>query len=309
VTVVDVEKGDLLPDQTILVEGELIRRIAPRAELPVPAAARTIEAAGLFVIPGLVDAHVHYVDPETYGPMFIANGVTLVRDMGGPTESVVAMRDRLQRREMLGPEMVVTGAILDGDPPIWPFSETCPTPERAREAVRKLIGLGVDQLKVYSLLPRESYFAILDEARKAGIKAVGHVPDSITLEDAVEAGQASVEHLTGFPGLIARLTGKAEESRPNFRQAFSFWNFYPKVDRDGLKVALAKLKSSGAVQCPTLVVIRGIGRGGEPDVSKDPRLQYVSPMFRAMWNSDRYKFATWAKAAFTNMQALVGDLH
>ena len=75
--------------------------------------------------------------------------------------------------------MVVTGAIIDGDPPVWPFSEKCKTAEDGRAAARKLAAAGVDQLKVYSRLPREAYFAILDEAKKLGKKAVGHVPESV----------------------------------------------------------------------------------------------------------------------------------
>jgi hypothetical protein len=157
VTVVDVEAGRLVPGQTVVVEGETIRSMGPAASTPAPAGAEIVDGTGLFVIPGLIDSHIHYIDRETYGYLFIANGVTFVREMGNDTETALALRADLRSGELLGPDMIVTGAILDGDPPVWPFSEKCPTAELGRAAVRKLKERGVDQIKVYSRLPRESY--------------------------------------------------------------------------------------------------------------------------------------------------------
>ena len=92
-TVIDVEAGEVRPGRTVLIEGETIVKIGPQAEVQPPAGARVVDGAGLFLMPGLIDAHVHYVDPDTYGPLHVANGVVLVREMGNATDD----RDRPPR--------------------------------------------------------------------------------------------------------------------------------------------------------------------------------------------------------------------
>ncbi len=94
ITVIDVEAGRAIPARTVVIENGKIARIADAAS-PAPAAGEILDGTGLFLIPGLFDAHVHYGNsPDTYGPLCIAHGVTFVRDMAGDTESIVALRDR-----------------------------------------------------------------------------------------------------------------------------------------------------------------------------------------------------------------------
>src|SRR5262245_16514684 len=208
VTVVDVERGAHVADQTVLLDDDKITAVGTRAATAVPAGARTIDGQGRFLLPGLVDAHVHLVVPAAFGPAFVANGVTLARDMGQTTSSAVHMREQFATGQITGPEVVVTGAIVDGPKPVWPFSEACPDADAAREAVRKLKGEGVDFIKVYSLLPADAWRAALDEAGKVGLRAIGHVPNTVSLMDTVAAGQLSVEHLTGCERLVAELAGQ-----------------------------------------------------------------------------------------------------
>ena len=204
VTVVDVEKGKAVPGQTVIVAGERIETIAATEAIEVPAGAEVIEGQGLYLMPGLVDAHVHFFDPEVFGRLMIASGVVLVRDMGMPTEDVLPLRDELDRGDVLGPEMVATGALLDGVPPLVPdISIGVATTEDGREAVRQQATAGVDMIKVYSRLEKDTFLAILDEAQKLGLKAVGHVPESIYIEEAAAAGLSSSEHLFGFGKVIA----------------------------------------------------------------------------------------------------------
>lgn len=187
--VVDVEKGVLLPNRTVIISGDRIEKIAEKQKVKVSGTAYFIDGNGLYLMPGLVDAHVHFLDPESFGPLMAANGVVLVRDMGNSTQQAIATRDRLNRGEMLGPEMVTTGRILDGVPPfVPPVSTGVNTPEKGREAVRRLAAAGVDQIKVYSGLEKDVYLAIVDEAHKNGLKPVGHVPETVYIEEAAAAG-------------------------------------------------------------------------------------------------------------------------
>ena len=109
VALVDVEKGIVLPDQTVIINDGLIQAVGPRAELSAPEGTHVIDGRGLYLMPGLVDAHVHYFDSAVFGRVLIANGVLLVRDMGQPTEQALKLRDSLNRGEMIGPEMIATG--------------------------------------------------------------------------------------------------------------------------------------------------------------------------------------------------------
>ena len=189
VTVLDVASGAAIDDQTVLVHGDRIERVGSRAEVMVPSTATVVDGDGLFLMPGLVDAHVHYFDSKTFSPLLIANGVTLVRDTGMANELVLPIRDDLERGHLLGPELRTAGTILDGTPPLIPvIARGVATPEEARAAVRQQAAAGVDFIKVYSRLAADAFLAILDEARTLGLRVAGHVPDSITIEAAAEAG-------------------------------------------------------------------------------------------------------------------------
>ncbi len=120
VAIVDVEHGTVVPDQTVLVVGDRIEKVGSQADVSVPSGSRSVDGRGLYLMPGLVDAHVHYYDPPVFGRLLIANGVVLVRDMGLPTDTILKVRDALNQGETLGPEMVATGAVLDGTPPLIP---------------------------------------------------------------------------------------------------------------------------------------------------------------------------------------------
>ncbi len=286
VTVINVERGVAVPGQWVVVSGERITGVFDGAPA-MKAAKRTIDGRGQFLIPGLIDSHVHYVDRETYGRLFIASGVTLVRDMASDTDQVIALREQLRSGEMLGPRMICTGAIIDGKPPIWPFSYPCETPEEAREAVRALKKAGVDMVKVYSKLQPEVYRAACEEAKAQGLHAVGHVPESVTLADALAAGQYTNEHLMGFPGLIASMLPEAE--RPAERGLFktsAVWAKYSMIDLAKLRAQLETLRPMA--QCPTIVVMQGIGSIATGEGPKDPRTEFVSAAMTAFWSGEQY---------------------
>src|SRR5688572_17878933 len=138
VTVIDVEAREALGGRAVLLRGERIEEIRTEPFQP-PAGMREIDGAGLYLLPGLVDAHVHYSSaPSNYGPLLVANGVTLARDTGSDTRVILGLRDSLARGESVGPELVCTGAIVDGAKPVWPFPKACAPPDEARAAVREL---------------------------------------------------------------------------------------------------------------------------------------------------------------------------
>ena len=303
VTVVDVERGIARPNHTVLLRAALIDSVGPTGDVDIPERSTTIRAEGLFAIPGLFDAHVHYIDPDTFGPLFVAHGVTAVREMGNDTTTILTLREELSAGRRLGPTIFAAGAIIDGKPPVWPFSEACDTPEEGRAAVRKLAAQGVDFIKVYSLLEKDVYEAILDEARALDLRVAGHVPRAVTIDVALAAGQQSVEHLDGIAAALAAL---AEVDRSDGFQLL------PELPEERVTDFLRKLAEGKMYQCPTLVVLDRISRMDTGTLQEDPLLAYVPQSLRGFWESSRSRYEAASERCRTDlphMHALVGKMH
>jgi len=287
VTVIDVEAGVPRPGQTVLVRGERVDEIGPSDDVSVPSDAVIIDGRGLFLMPGLCDAHVHFVDPEVFGRVMVASGVLFARDTGMPTSDALEIRDSLRRGLLTGPEIVVTGAILDGDPPLIPaISVTAATPQAARAAVRQLATAGVDMIKVYSCLDRDSLFAILDEADALGLKVVGHIPESVSIRDAASAGLACSEHFFGFERLIGELLGlPVRREYVGMGADAGYLLRLGDVDAQTMARALGQLRESGLTVCPTVNVFK-VGVHTSQFQSGDfPLNEYISPMVLELWRS------------------------
>ncbi len=193
---IDVVTGRRLRRQTVLIAGD---RIVGVGRLPVPRGTTVIDATGKYVVPGLVDMHVHSLgDEHVSPPLYLATGVTTVREMAGVDPALYDWRDRIEAGTLLGPRMVVASRIIDGDPTLWDptlmQALVVDTPGEARAAVRRVHADGADFVKVYSRLNKVAYLAIIDEARKLGLTVHGHGPDNITTQDVSNAGQRSIEH-------------------------------------------------------------------------------------------------------------------
>jgi len=311
VAVVDVEAGRLVPDQTIVVTGEVIQAVGPRPEVAVPAGSAVIDGRGLYAIPGLVDAHVHYLDPEVFGRVLLANGVLLVRDMGQPTEQALYLRGALNRGDMLGPEMITTGWILDGDPPLIPYMGLAvDSPDEAKAAVRAQAAAGVDEIKVYSRLKRDVFFAILAAAEQAGLKVVGHVPDSVSLEDAAAAGLGSSEHLFGFEKLVGRLLGEPVATRfVGMGAEANYLQRLDEVEPEALAAVLGRLRDSGLTVCPTVVVFKTQAHIGDIRAGSLPHGEYISAWVLDLWNSQWAGQSDIPDAIWQNWVQLVRQLN
>jgi imidazolonepropionase-like amidohydrolase len=287
VTIVDVERGTLNENMDIIVVGESIAEITPTPAANLPDHATVVDGHGAFVIPGLFDAHVHYVDPATFGRLMIANGVLFVREMGNPTNEAINVRDKLAAKEILGPEMITTGSVLDGAPPAIPqIAVPCATAEEGREGVRRQVAAGVDQIKVYSGLEKQVFLAIADEAHRRGIKIVGHVPESVYIEDAANAGMASAEHLFGFGKIIARQLGEQVAlSTKGMGTDVPYFLRLNEIPKDNFQNALSRVRSTCMHVCPTLVVFKHGAHMKAILADKYPGLEYASPMLRGMWRA------------------------
>jgi hypothetical protein len=288
VSIVDVENGVTVPGQTVILNGEQIERIGMQGEISIPQDAKIVDGQGLYLMPGLVDAHVHYCDAPVFGRVLIANGVLLIRDMGMPNEYILPLRDELNQGENLGPEMVATGRMLDGEPPLIPsIALGLNTPEEGRTAVRQQAEAGVDMIKVYSNLHQDVFLAILSEAERSGLKVVGHVPDSIYIEDAAAAGLRSSEHWFGFEKVIAKLLGEPLQlTYTGMGSQADFLQRLDEVDPVALLETYRRLRASGLTVTPTVVTYKNWPDPGMLDLESMKGGEYISQNLLSSWQSE-----------------------
>src|SRR5215467_8495847 len=180
VTVVDTETGKELQDRTVTISGDRISEVKDSKDTKLPAGAKIVDGSNKYLIPGLWDMHVHFTRLDSTLPLYIASGVTGVREMFGPPDAN-KFRAELAAKHLIAPHLYLASPIVDGKPPVWPDSIAVGTADEARKAVDEQKQRGADFIKVYSLLSREAYFAIVDEARRQNIPVGGHVPNSITV--------------------------------------------------------------------------------------------------------------------------------
>ena len=288
VTVIDATGGPAQAHRTVIVRDGKIEEIGSSAGgVGGKLSGVHIDGGGKFLIPGLWDMHVHLVfgdwfphGKEVTLPLFIANGITGVRDMGGELEVLQQWRKEIAAGTLIGPRMVISGPMLDGPQPRFPSSVAIATPEDGRRAVDDLKRRGADFIKLQSLIPREAVFAIAEEARKQGISFVGHVPDSVRASEASNAGQKSFEHLIGI------FEGSSPLEDEFLKGAKTQGQFLSTYDPRRAAALFALLAKNHTWQCPTLVWERGGNLIDQTDFAHDTRAPYAP----AYW-----KDVTWRR--------------
>jgi len=281
VTVIDTAGGPAKPNMTVVIEGDRIAAVGATAVTKVSKGARVLDGTGKFLIPGLWDMHIHTFfgdwvpgGKEVTLPLFIANGITGVRDMGSDLEPILAARRDVASGALLGPRMIISGPMLDGPKSQFPAAIAIATPEDGRRAVVMLKGRGVDFIKIQSYVPREAYFAIADECHRQNIAFEGHVPDAIRASEAADAGQKSFEHLIGvFEGSSTIEDDLMKGPKGPAR----FLDTYDAAHEAALIQLLAKKQ---VWQCPTLYWERGQWLVDAIDVTKDPDGKYAPASWR-----------------------------
>lgn len=314
VTLIDVASGSLKPDLTVVITGDRITELGEASKVAVPPGVKQVNAAGKFLIPGLWDMHVHWYIKD-YFSLFTANGVTGIRQMFGNPD-LLRWRQDIAKGTFQGPRMIVASPIIDGPKPVWPNSIAVSNEAEGRKAVSKVKQQGADFVKVYSLLPRDAYFGIADEAKRQSIPFVGHVPFAVSPAEASDAGQKSIEHLTG---IVIACSDKEAELRKEVVQANS-----PGVRARAEAIALESYNNkkaaelferfvkNGTWQCPTLTVLRSTASLGDQSFRSDPRLKYVSRQIKERWsqriaNRNEENFAN-AKKVLQKQLEIVGAM-
>jgi Amidohydrolase family len=288
VTVIDTESGKEATDRTVVISDGKVSDIADSKNIAAPARARIVDGRGKYLIPGLWDMHVHGTRFDGTLPLYIANGVTGVREMFGPPDANKFRAD-LVAKHLIVPHIYMGSPIVDGKPPVWPDSIAVATADEARRAVDDQKQRGADFIKVYSFLSRDAYFAIVDEANRQNIPVEGHVPNSVSVWEATAAKQRTIEHLFGME---LGCSNREKDLRPKFLAAnpakkewdpllLEAWQSY---NHERCEALFVELKKNGTWPVPTLVARHAFGLMNDPQFTSDNRLRYFSGEFKNWLN-------------------------
>jgi len=305
ISVVDVSTGETKPDMTVIISDGRIREIGNSTTTRIPEGAQVVEAKGKFLIPGLCDMHVHMFNQVSrrppnrwYFPLFVANGITSIREMWTKPEDMEQVREwrKLQAEgSLLAPRIGAVGTLVDGPPGAettqiggalpGPTANIVRTPDEARDFVRELKAAGdIDFVKTYSSLSRESYFAIADEAKKQGLPFAGHVPFSVDATEASSAGQRSMEHLNQI------LESSSSRSQELFQVPGRDWSSkHEKVmldtfSEERFRKLVTVLAKNQSWQVPTLVTARVYAFPGDLKITRNEKqLRYIPANEIANW--------------------------
>jgi len=284
-TVINPGTSSVRANLTVVVTGGRITSVSDAANFQPAKNARVIDATGQYLIPGLWDMHVHSAFGDWFPggrdiilPLFVANGVTGVRDMGGDVPVLQEWRKEIAEGQIVGPRMIISGPMLDGYLPDgklrFPSSIAVSTRASAIATVDSLKAQGVDFIKIQSVISREAYLAAAGEARKQGLPIVGHVPDKVRIEEVVEAGQKSIEHLMGIFEGCSKEEDKFIKGEGNLKLLLTT------QDKQRCDLLIKLLAKNQTWQVPTLAWQRGGTFLDQRDLKHQPLDKYVPVYWR-----------------------------
>jgi imidazolonepropionase-like amidohydrolase len=318
---IDVRTGMQHPNTTVFVDDERIASVG--AALSVPDSARVIDATGMWLLPGLMDMHAHTTGQQDAHKtkihhLYLAYGVTTVRDTGGNLTLLRLLRDQIERGSHAAPRIFFAGPLLDGATPVWPaMSIMVDTADRARGAVEFLASQSVDFIKIYNWVPEPSLQVILDTAHRLGLRVTGHVPRTITMTRAIQLGINCLEHVR-IAGRELLPSDEADrlDPLPVARRETLLWERF-ELESEPMQRLVRLIADSRVFFDPTLLVDSALsldgyaidaGNPANADVPEDVRAAFVREARPEIFDVSHVNLET-ARDGFRKRQRLVGMLH
>ncbi len=329
VNVIPMDRETVLPRHTVLVEGARILSVGPSEQVTIPEGAKRVDGRGKYLIPGLVDMHVHFGGPEDEDLLLLhlAGGVTTVQSMHG-SPFHLELRERLAKG-MLGPRMFTTGPTT--------ARERTHTPAEAVELVNRQKAAGYDAIKMYGdgtdTMSWETYQTLIRTAHQQGLRVVGHAPRNLPFAAVLDAGQDSIDHMeevvyTSKPiqeqmGSLVRLQFSSGQPAEIERQLASLDDLVERL-QPAARALAAEASRAGLVFTPTLITFETIWRQTTPEYSQmltADAMQRIHPVMRAKWGParNRYRTGSWRdrlpimsqvlEKSFEVQRLLVRELH
>lgn len=313
VKIIDVESESLSKRQSIFISDGEIVELRESIENEKFVADRLIDAEGKFVMPGLWDNHVHFRGGDTLIqenkdllPLFLAYGITTVRDAGGDiTPSVLEWKDQIANGELDGPTIFSSGPKLDGDQPAWPGSIKVSDSSDIVTALDSLEKLDVDYVKMYDgNLSAENYYGIIEAAEKRGLKTTGHMPMSADFMKAVSLGLDGAEHMY-YP---LKAGSPVADSLTKLNLGYGMIEpLIDTYDPDLADEVFAKMSEENVFVTPTLYIGKTLAEILEVDHQQDSLLNYIGPGIQKTYQG-RIEVAKRAKASGSQMREKMEEI-
>ena len=304
-TLIDGTGAAPVEDAAVVIHKGRIVAAGPRAKVKIPHGAQIVDAQGKTILPGLWDMHAHFEQVE-WGPIYLAAGVTTVRDCGNELEFITAVRDAIAQGRGLGPRLLLAG-VVDGSGPMAIGVERVDTPEQARLRTNRYHAAGFQQMKIYSSVTLENLKAVADEAHHLGMTVTGHVPQGLTAYQTVPAGEDQINHISYIADIMQPpLPDNA--TRAERRNAAANLD----VDSAEAKKALTFLKDHHTVVDPTIALFELFtATTAKPPASFEPGINKI-PQVLAQQLTDvgpPNENSEVGEKIFQKSIAIVGALH
>lgn len=272
--VFDARTGTMLQNEAVLIEGSRIQAVCQPSDLgdDIP----KVNLRGKNVFPGLIDVHVH--SEGWHAPLYLAKGITTVRDTACELEAVLRRRDRWNASHD-APRLVCTGPALDSPGNTWPaLTKTVHTPEEGRRSVDTLVERGVDQIKIYAFLDLSCFQAVMDQAHRRGKYVLAHLGKPVNARQAIEAGLNEIEHLSGV----------AEALNWERNQEAADWEFFKlwaSIDLERADRLIDLIQEKGTWMAITRLVWLRLATTWDSRYQSHPQMEFTPAPLRAYWET------------------------
>jgi imidazolonepropionase-like amidohydrolase len=275
-TLINTTGKATIANATIVIRDNKIIAVGSSNEVKVPPDAQRIDVTGKYIIPGLWDMHAHYEQVE-WGPIYLAAGVTTVRDVGNEFEFITAVRDAVNSGKGLGPHMLLAG-VVDGDSPYALGIERVNSAADAQMWVQRYHDAGFQQMKIYSSVKSENVKAVCTDAHSLGMTVTGHIPMGMNAYEGVNDGMDQINHIHYVLDL---LKPKDFDSKKPTRAEDMKMMASVDVNSDAGKQAVAFLGKHNTVIDPTMALMEFVQRPADVPADKiEPGVDHVAPELR-----------------------------
>ncbi len=306
-TVIDGTGKAPIPNATVVTRDGKIVAVGPSKKVKVPAGAQRIDVTGKYIIPGLWDMHAHYEQVE-WGPIYLAAGVTTVRDVGNEYDFITQVRDAVNSGKALGPHMLLAG-IVDGDGPYAIGITRVNSPADAQMWVTRYHDSGFQQIKIYSSVKSDNVKAICTDAHKVGMTVTGHIPIGMNAYEGVDDGMDMINHIHYISDLL--LPKDFDWRKATWPERFKVMSSLDVNGEAGQK-AVKFFAEHHTVIDPTMALMEMQNRPADvPAETLEPGISRVAPELREQLVSGGVppQFAAEAKKITQEQLQLIGALH
>ena len=340
ISIIDPEIG-LIENQTVIIKEGKILQVLAADQVTLSPKNTIIDGTGKFLMPGLWDAHVHFAYIEEMAPsmfdLFLAYGITSVRDTGGEINFTSAWKKKSLQNPTTSPRVMIAGPLLDGMPNVYdgsdhehpPLSVGLATVSDVRNKVNELDSMGVDLLKAYEMLTPEQFEEIMRLAKEKGLNVTGHVPLSMDVISASNAGLNSMEHMrnlelscaTNSDELLAQrqeilalgkkdIGGVLRSKIHTLQRPLAIANYDPQRAQEVLDV----LAKNDTWQIPTLALATGFTERPFARTAWQETFKYLPEAIEQSWKKEIDQLLTTSPTPFNETYTqwfteMVGQVH